>query len=174
MTKILTAEEILRRYKAGLSLSQIGKIEGKSSDMMAYRLRRLDPTWARKARRWRRPMREALLLYAQGRTLRQVAKVVGVDHSTLAYWFRKMHPRYTQIVRRGVFASTADFLASREARRSPEKANQVRRWFLDNLPTIMETEATTDLVTYGKQAERCQQYKEVGYRDELRQISTII
>lgn len=149
-----SSEYLMQRYKNTGSIAVVAKASGLSESTISRRMRAIDPSYAQSNRRWSIERRKAFLSYLRSHSLRQTAKQLGVNHATLWHWFRAMHPEYSAIARSGIFASTSDWLNSRQARRQPEKAQSVETWLLDNLPALIESEGQSELESHSLRRER--------------------
>lgn len=168
MITAIAPEDLLKRYRAGLNLRHLKTVSKLSIAEISRRLRRLNPSYIQ-TKRWRPERREAFLLFVKGWTLRKIARQYNVSHATVRRWFVAMHPDYNEIAHRGVFASTRDFLNSKQAKRFPRKATEVETWFLRELPTLVETETKTEIRTYSSSKERRLTYLETSRYDDFRE-----
>ncbi len=146
------SEKLLLKFQAGLSLSDIETVTGISTSALSRQLRALDQNYS-KSTTWRPVRKEAFLLYIQGHSLRNLSRKLGFHYTTYHRWFRSMSPYYGAIAKQGVFASTGEFLSSKQARARPDEALKVRNWLLANLQELIESEGNTNTVTYSSAKE---------------------
>ena len=150
----LDTDLLLRRYANGLQLRQIAIAHNTSTPTICRRLRSARPGYVRELRRFSPKRRQAFITYCQKRSLVQTAKAIGCTRRTLKLWFRAMHPDYAAIARRGVFCATADYLLSNKAKHRPGDAQAAIAWLTDNLPTLLEEEGNSPLVSFPERRER--------------------
>lgn len=149
-----SSEFLMARYKNTGSIATVAQAAGLSESTISRRMRLINPDYAQVSRRFSEQRRRAFLTYLKCHSLRQTAKQFDCNHATLWHWFRAMHPEYSAIARSGIFASTADWLNSRQARRKPDEAVRVETWLLENLPALIESEAASALESHSLNRER--------------------
>ena len=167
----ISDDDLLAAYEAGNSLTEIEKKFSISDSAVSQRLRTIDKGYSRRVRVWQQSRREALILYIKGYSLRAIGRKSGVSASAVMRWLRAMHPDYKTIARRGVLASTADFMKSNRAKAKPYELASVERWLSANLETLLKDEGDSELISFGLAGERSRCRKECSqfadYRDLL-------
>lgn len=156
-----SSEYLMARYKNTGNIAIVAQAAGLSESTLSRRLRAINPNYAVCNRRWAPERRKAFLSYLKCHSLRQTANQLGCNHATVWHWFHAMHPEYSAIARSGIFASTSDWLKSRQARRQPTKAADVEAWLLDNLPALIASEGASNVESHSLRRERSLQRREL-------------
>jgi len=151
-TPKLEKQMCLRRYAIGLSVEEISNVTGRNAFAIYKLLKRFNPEYT-KTKNFSIKRKEAFLLYVKGKSTRELGAIYETHQSTIVRWFSLMHPKYESISKQGVFASFAEFHRSKQARRSPEQALSTENWLLENLESLIESEANTNIVSFSTKAE---------------------